>query len=111
MAETGKKMALAVGIYLIIKNVLNLILGFSFGNVITLAAAGVVFLLLYKRIPYTNYIIAAYLLLLFLAHFWTNITNLGNGWIYWLYLAEGLLDLGAGALLVFSKDIKAYYQR
>ncbi len=111
MAETGRKMAFAIGIYLIAKNVLNLILGFSVGNVITLLAAGVIFMLLYKRVPFTNYIIAAYLGILFIAHFWTNITNLGSGWIYWLYLGEGLLDLGAGALLAFGKDIKAYYKQ
>lgn len=111
MAETGRKMALAIGIYLIAKNVLNLILGFSVGNVITLLAAGVIFVLLYKRVPYTNYIIAAYLGILFVAHFCTNIMNLGNGWIYWLYLGEGLLDLSAAVLLAFSKDVKAYYKQ
>lgn len=111
MAETGKKMAWGVGIYLIVKALVNCILGFSAGNVITLVVAGVIFVLIYLRVPYTNYAVAAYLALLFLAHFWTNVTNLGNGWVYWLYLAEGLLDLLAGALLAFNRDIKAYYRQ
>ncbi|MBQ8514538.1 MAG: hypothetical protein IJ496_03995 [Ruminococcus sp.] len=111
MAETGRNMATGIGVYLIIKAALNLILGFSAGNVVTLLVAGVIFVLLCKRIPYTNYIIAIYLALVFLAHFWTNITNLGNGWVYWLYLIEGVLDLLAGAALAFNKSIKAYYQQ
>ncbi len=111
MAETGKKMVLGVGIYLIAKALLNLILGFSAGNLITLLVAGIILVLLYKRVPYSNYIVAVYLGLVFLAHFWTNVTNLGNGLVYWLYLAEGILDLLAGALLAFNKEIKAYYQQ
>lgn len=109
MSETGKKMSMAVGIYIIAKAVLNLILGFSFVNILMVLVAGVIFVLLYKRIPYCNYIVAVYLALVFLAHFWTNITNLSNGFVYWIYLAEGILDLLAGAILAFNKNVKAYF--
>ncbi len=109
MVETGKKLSAAVGIYLIIKSILNLILGFSFANVLMVLVAGVIFVLLYKRLPYCNYIIAVYLALVFLAHVWTNITNLSNGFVYWIYLAEGILDLLSGLILAFNKDVKAYF--
>lgn len=109
MSETGRKMSIVVGIYIIAKAVLNLILGFSFVNILMVLVAGVIFVLLYKRIPYCNYIVAVYLALVFLAHFWTNITNLGNGFVYWIYLAEGILDLLAGAILAFNKNVKAYF--
>ncbi len=109
MSEAGKKLSAVVGIYVIIKALLNLILGFSFVNVLMLIVSGVIFVLLYKRIPYCNYIVAVYLALVFLAHFWTNITNLGNGFVYWIYLAEGILDLLAGATLAFNKNVKAYF--
>lgn len=111
MSETGRKISLAVGIYAIVKSVLNLILGFSFVNVLMVLVAGVILVLLLKKIPYCNYIIAVYFALVFLAHFWTNVTNLGNGFVYWIYLAEGLLDLGAGALLAFNKDVKSYFNQ
>jgi hypothetical protein len=111
MAETGRKIALGVGIYAIVKAVLNLILGFSAGNVITLVVAGVIFVLLFQRVPYTNYVIAVYFALLFLAYFWGNVTNLTTSWVYTLYLIEGILDLAAGALLAFHKGVKAYYQQ
>lgn len=109
MNETGKKLSAAVGIYMIAKAVLNLILGFSFVNILMIVVAGVFFVLLYKRVPYCNYIIAVYLGLVFLAHFWGNVTNLGNGFVYWIYLAEGILDVLAGLLLAFNKDVKAYF--
>lgn len=109
MNETGKKISVVIGIYIIAKAVLNMILGFSFVNILMVLVAGVIFVLLYKRIPYCNYIVAVYLALVFLAHFWTNITNLSNGFVYWIYLAEGILDLLAGAILAFNKNVKAYF--
>ncbi len=109
MNETGKNITMAVGIYLIVKSVLNLILGFSFTNVLMLIIAGVIFVLLYKHVPYCNYIIAVYLGLVFIAHFWTNITNLGNSFVYWIYLLEGIIDLLAGLLLAFNKNVRAYF--
>ena len=36
----------------------------------------------------------------------SNISNLGSQWIY---LLEGLLDLGAAAVLVFEKNVKAFF--
>lgn len=109
MAETGKKISLAVGIYAIVKSVLNLILGFSGMNVFMVVVAGVIFVLLYKRIPYCNYVVAVYLALLFIAYIGPNVSNLGNSFVYWIYLAEGIIDLLAGALLAFNKDVKAYF--
>lgn len=111
MSETGKNLSMAVGIYMIAKAVLNAILGFSFVNVLMIAVAGAAFVLLYKRIPYCNYIIAVYLGLVCLSHLWGNITNLGNGFVYWIYLAEGIIDILAGLLLAFNKDVKAYFDR
>ena len=39
-------------------------------------------------------------------HVGSNISNLGSQWIY---LLEGLLDLGAAAVLVFEKNVKAFF--
>ena len=57
-------------------------------------------------IPYINYIVAVFLALMFLMHVGSNISNLGSQWIY---LLEGLLDLGAAAVLVFEKNVKAFF--
>ena len=42
----------------------------------------------------------------FLTHIGANLSNLGSQWIY---LLEGLLDLGAAAVLVFEKNVKAFF--
>lgn len=55
---------------------------------------------------YINYIVAVFLALMFLMHVGSNISNLGSQWIY---LLEGLLDLGAAAVLVFEKNVKAFF--
>ena len=66
----------------------------------------VALVLMLNRVPYINYIIAVFLVLMFLSHLTENIRNLGSQWIY---LLEGLLDVGAAAVLVFEKNVKAFF--
>ena len=66
----------------------------------------VALVLMLNRVPYINYIVAVFLALMFLMHVGSNISNLGSQWIY---LLEGLLDLGAAAVLVFEKNVKAFF--
>ena len=97
MAEAGKKWVFGIGLYLIVKSVLNLILGFSGANIV---------MLILGRIPYIQYIVAVWLVLMFLINLGGNLSNLGSQWIY---LLEGLLDVGAAAVLVFEKNVKAFF--
>lgn len=106
MEATGKKWVFGIGLYLIVKSVLNLILGFSGLNLIMLIVAVVALVLLLCRVPYINYIVAVWLVLMFLMHVGSNISNIGS---QWLYLLEGLLDVGAAVVLVFEKNVKAYF--
>lgn len=106
MAETGKKWAFGVGLYLIVKSVLNLILGFSASNLIMLIVSVVALVLMLSRVPYINYIVAVFLAIMFLMHVGSNISNIGS---QWLYLLEGILDVGAAAVLVFEKNVRAFF--
>lgn len=106
MAETGKKWVFGIGLYLIVKSVLNLLLGFSASNLIMLIVSVVALVLMLSRVPYINYIVAVFLAIMFLMHVGNNISNFGS---QWLYLLEGLLDVGAAAVLVFEKNVKAYF--
>lgn len=101
--ENGRKLALAVGIYSIIKAVLNMILGGGFGDIIVgifIAAA------LYTGLQYVNYITAAYLLYIALIHLPGNITHISDNW---MYLIEGIVDIGCAALLFTNSDIKEHF--
>ncbi len=104
--ENGKKLVTGIGIYLIAKAVLNLILSFSGGNVISLLVAAAMAVALYLGIRYANYVVAALLALTVIWHFKDNVTNLPANLIY---LIEGLLDIGVVALLVCAKDVKAHF--
>ena len=106
METMGKKWVFGIGLYLILKGVLNLILGFSVSNIIMLIVGVVALVLMLNRVPYINYIVAVFLAIMFLTHIGANLSNLGSQWIY---LLEGLLDLGAAAVLVFEKNVKAFF--
>ncbi len=108
MTETGRKWTLGIGIYLIAKSVLNFVLGFSFSNFLMIIVGVVAAVLLISRVPYINYIVAVFLAVMFLMHVKVNISNLSS---QWLYLLEGVLDLGAAAVLVFEKNTKAFFQK
>ena len=99
METTGRKWVFGIGLYLIIKGALNLILGFSMSNLVMLIVSVVALVLMLNRVPYINYIVAVFLALMFLMHVGSNISN----------LLEGLLDLGAAAVLVFEKNVKAFF--
>ena len=106
-AENGKKIVLGIGAYLILKSVLNLILGFSTANVVYLILFVVFAVLLVMRIPYISYIVAGFLAIVVLMNIGNNLANIGGNWIY---LVEGLLDVGCAALLVLQKDVRAYFK-
>lgn len=106
MEAKGKQWAFIIGLYMIVKAVLNLILGFNVSNVMMLIVGVVALVLLLNRLPYINYIVAVFLALMFLLHVGENIRNISSNW---LYLLEGLLDIGAAAILVFEKNVKTYF--
>lgn len=108
MAETGKKFVLGIGIWLIVKAVLNLILSFGFSGIVTLVVSAVIMLLLLKKMPYIQYIVAFWLALVALIFLKGNLMNISQNWIY---LLEGLIDFGAAAILVFEKNVKAFFAK
>ena len=101
--EQGRMYALGVGIYCIIKSVLNMILGGGFGDIIV---AVVIAAMLYTGLQYINYLTAAYLAFIVLIHLPHNITHIDD---CWLYLLEGMFDIGCAALLVLNSDVKEHF--
>jgi len=56
MEQTGGKWMSLIGAYMIVKGIVNLILGFSVGNIVTLLISGVLAFLIIKGVPYMNYV-------------------------------------------------------
>ena len=82
--ENGKKMITVVGAYMILKGILNLILGFSASNLVSLLFAAVLIFAMLKRIPYSQYVTAIFLALIFLVNLPANLSNLARtGFIWW----------------------------
>ncbi len=105
--EQGRKIVYGIGIYLVAKSILNIVLGgFGFSNLATLILQVGLALVLCKGVRNMNYVTAVIIGLIALYHLPANLRNLPANWIY---LTEGVLDIGAAALLVFAKDVKAFF--
>ena len=109
-AENGKKIATGIGLYIIIKSVLNLILGGGFMSFLGSLILAVVFLfMLVMGVKYTNYIVGVWCILTVATNVETNVANLGFN-KYLIYLIEGIIDLIAGVMLFANNDIKAHFE-
>ncbi len=106
MPEQGKKIIIGIGGYLILKQIMNVILGAGF---FTTFLPVVITVFLYLKLwKYTNYAAAVIILLIVLRYLPANLSGLPGTW---LYLTEGILDIGAAAVLLGSKDVKAYFNQ
>lgn len=103
--ETGKQFSIAIGIYLIVKQTINLILG---AGVTSLILPIVMAVLLFLGIKYCNYGVSCVLVVIVIMHIGTNLSNLGFN-RYLLYVVEGILDILSAVALCVNSDIKAYF--
>ncbi|MBO5448905.1 MAG: hypothetical protein J5994_06215 [Ruminococcus sp.] len=100
----GRNLVAMIGGWMIIKGIVNLVIGFSFENIITLlVSVGLAYLMLAKK-PYMNYITAILLAAVVLAHIWGNIKS---GAV--LYIIEAIVDAVCVWQLVTNKDIKEHF--
>jgi len=99
----GRNTAVFIGAYFIVKSILNMILGGSFGNILYSVIEAVA---LYMGLQYINYIIAGITALVVIINLKNNITNIGSNWIY---LIEGIIDVGCCVLLLAVSDVKQHF--
>ena len=100
----GRNLVGLLGVYFVIKGIVNLILGFSFGNIATLALFAVLAFLMLQKKPMTNYITAALLVVFVLIHIKDNIVNFRI-----IYLAEAAIDCVCAFTLVANKDVREFF--
>ncbi|MGN0435484.1 MAG: hypothetical protein ACI4D8_02505 [Wujia sp.] len=101
----GKQMATAIGAWLVIKGLLNLILGFSLGNLLTLVISVVLAALLIIGTPYLNYITAGITAIVVLVNLPYNLSHFQI-----IYLLEAVIDIIAIVLLVSNADLKKHFE-
>lgn len=104
-AETGKQFSIVIGIYLLVKQVLNIFLGDGFTSLILPIIMAI---LLFLGIKYCNYGVACVLVVIAIMHIGTNLSNLGFN-RYLIYVIEGVLDILSAVALCVNNDIKSYF--
>ena len=103
----GRMICVAMSVYFIAKAVLNMILSGSFDFVGIFIAAGLTVIML-TGIKGLNYVAAAVLAVIALIHLPDNISNIGSNWIY---LIEGIIDIGCAVLLCVNKDVREHFSK
>lgn len=102
--NSGKNTCIVIGGYMVVKSIINLVMGPGLGNVITLVVSVVLAFTLIAGIKYFNFITAAYLVVIFLMHVAGNIAG-----HHWFYLAEGIIDVICAFLLVAGSGVRAHF--
>ena len=105
--KKGRMLCIIMGAYFVAKAVLNMVIGggFSLSDLLIALALACG---LFTGIKYVNYIAAAVLAFIALKHLPANISDIGSNWIY---LIEGIIDIGCAALLCLQADIKDNFSR
>lgn len=101
----GRNIAVVIGVYLIIKSVLNMMIGGGLSISSLLIAVGGA-LALFSGMQFVNFVVAGILAFVAVVHLPANISNLGSNWIY---LIEGVIDIVCAVLLVTIGDVKEHF--
>lgn len=101
--ESGRNIALVVGVYFILKSVINLILG---GGVMDIVISVIEAVILYTGLMYANYVVAVLVAIVVLKNLIPNITNLGSNWFY---LLEGIIDAVCAVLICVSENVRQHF--
>lgn len=100
----GRNLVGIISGWLVIKGILNLILGFGVGNIIILAVTVALCYFMLNGTKYMNYVAAVLIAAVVLKNLWYNIKN-----VEILYLIEAVIDAVCVVQLVANKDIKEHF--
>lgn len=103
---SGKSIITGISIWIVLKSILNLIFGFSFGNIISLVITVGLAILLMAHVPYMHYVASVLLGIVVLKNLPYNLMNFQI-----LYLLEAAVDVICIILLVGSKNVKDCFAR
>lgn len=96
--------ALIVGIYFILKVALNMAIGggLALGELIIAAVEA---LALFSGLMFSNYVVAAIVVLVVLAHLGGNLKDINSNWIY---LLEGVIDAVCAVILCVNANVREH---
>ncbi|MBR6872241.1 MAG: hypothetical protein IKN17_01900 [Ruminococcus sp.] len=104
----GRNLCGLIAVYMVIKGILNLILGFGFMNILMLAiSVGLGFSLIIS-LRYMNYVTAVFLAVNVVINLKDNISNIGFN-VHLVYLVEAVIDVVCAFKLVADADIREHF--
>lgn len=101
---SGKTLATGVAIWLVLKALLNLILGFSFGDLIALIISIGLAVTLIIGITHMNYVVAILMGIVVLKNLPGNLMH-----FQLIYLLEAVVDVAAIYILVVVDNVKVHF--
>ena len=109
MSLDGRKLAVTVAGYMILKQLLNGILG-GFGgmNLFLLLFAVAAAVCLWFGVKASNLVIAVFLMTFACAYMPGNLRQVGSDHIYLLYILEGVLDMAGACVLAFHPAVRRH---
>lgn len=108
--ETGKRLGVIIGVYLCVKQIINIIFGGGIGVtdiLLILLGAAQIFCSI-KGIKYSHYIVG---IIIGVLGIFGVIRNIAHPIHNLLYLIEGVIDVFAAFLLLANRDIKEQCQQ
>ncbi len=104
----GRNLCGIIAGYMVLKQILNLILGFGLANIFGLVLACVLGYLLISSKKFMNIVTAVFLVVTVLLNIKGNIQGLGFNKNL-IYLAEAVIDVICAFQLVANKDIREFF--
>lgn len=108
---SGRNIAIIIGVWFIVKEVLNIFIGGGINFVYLLFAVAAV-VLCFLGIKYTNYAVAAIAAVIVLVNIGGNIKGLfdiTSMFRSMIYLVEGLVDIACAAALCIAPSVKEHF--
>lgn len=102
----GRKMAALVGGWLVIKNLINLVISFSVGNMVSLLVSLLILFTFCAGIPYVNYVVAILMAVVVIKNLPYNISH-----VQILYLIEAVIDAAGVCILLANKEVREYFKK
>ncbi|MBR6102833.1 MAG: hypothetical protein IKP95_10410 [Ruminococcus sp.] len=106
----GRNLCGLIAVYMVIKGILNLILGFGVTNIIALGVSVFLGYCLIMGFKYMNLFTAGFLIALVVFNIKDNITEIGLN-RHLIYLVEAVIDVVCAYKLLFNEDIKEHFRK